>query len=205
MLRVYIYSFPRKGLAFSFLERTVASLGVCVLPGAAQPALLLAGAFWPRLHLFPRRSPPPPRLPHDVWETHAAYLKEFVTLRSSCQALASSKRAHFLPGQGQPYLQPINNPVSSVLSCLLAFPPPVWAWTSHTAPWLPFIPHPALPAPGSSSTFYPVFLPMPAPLASLSREANCLQVTVGWRNPPGSRVGHQVPACFSLPGSMVQK
>lgn len=40
-----------------------------------------------------RCSPPPPRLSHDVWENHTAYLKEFLTLHSSCQVLTSSKHA----------------------------------------------------------------------------------------------------------------
>lgn len=46
--------------------------------------------------------------------------------------------AHFLPGHGQPYLEPINNPISSVLCCLPAFPLSICAWTSHTASQLTF-------------------------------------------------------------------
>lgn len=88
-----------------------------------------------------------------------------MTLHSSCRALTSSKRTHFLPGQGQPYLELINNPFSPVLCCLLAFPLPVWTWISHTALCLPFIPHSALPMLGSSPTFYLVFLLKPAPWA----------------------------------------
>lgn len=46
--------------------------------------------FGPDSIFFPPcRSPPPSRLSHDVQETHATHLKEFMTLHSGCQVLTS--------------------------------------------------------------------------------------------------------------------
>lgn len=70
--------------------------------------------------------PPPPTLPAassssaDVPETHAAYLKGFVTPHSGCQALTSSKHAPVsCLGKDQSAL---NLLITQLLRCLLAFP-----------------------------------------------------------------------------------
>lgn len=94
----------------------------------------------------------------DVPETHAAYLKGFVTLHSGCQALTSSKHAPVsCLGKDQSTL---NLLITQLLRCLLAFL--LLLCAPRAAPWLPLIPHPALPVPGSSPAFYLACLPVPA-------------------------------------------
>lgn len=95
---VFVFTpFPGKGLRFPLSSEDGGCAATHTRGAWSCPARLASHkeCFGPgsaRSYRSPP-PPPPPRLSHDIWETHAAYLKEFVTLHSSCQALTSSKYA----------------------------------------------------------------------------------------------------------------